>query len=143
MLIVDEDPETARILGQALSPPWHIQTAAGPEEAASVLRNWAPCVAVVNLDLPGTGGVNLLWLLREARPRTRMIVLMADRSLSDVIRCNPEHVFAYFSKPLIVETAVDIIAQAAAAAHWKRRHRGAVGAAGMDQSASALQATDR
>lgn len=119
VLIVDEDPETARILGQALSPPWHIQTAAGPEEAASVLRNWAPCVAVVNLDLPGTGGVNLLWLLRQVRPRTRMIVLTADSSSSDVIRAIREHVFAYFSKPLIVETVVGMIAQAAAAAHWE------------------------
>ena len=74
VLIVDEDPETIRILGQALSPPWQIQTAAGSEEAASALRDRSPCVAVVNLDLPGMGGMNLLWLLRQVRPRTRMIV---------------------------------------------------------------------
>jgi DNA-binding NarL/FixJ family response regulator len=50
-------------------------------------------VAVVNLDLPGMGGMNLLWLLRQVRPRTRRIVLTADSSSSDVIRAIREHVF--------------------------------------------------
>jgi DNA-binding NarL/FixJ family response regulator len=119
VLIVDEDPETIRILGQALSPPWQIQTAAGSEEAASALRDRSPCVAVVNLDLPGMGGMNLLWLLRQVRPRTRMIVFTAESSSSDVIRAIREHVFGYFSKPLVVQAVVEMIAQAAAAAHWE------------------------
>jgi DNA-binding NarL/FixJ family response regulator len=76
-------------------------------------------VAVVNLDLPGMGGMNLLWLLRQVRPRTRMIVLTAESSSSDVIRAIREHVFAYFSKPLVVEVVVEMTAQAAAAAHWE------------------------
>ena len=119
VLIVDEDPETARTLGQALAPRWDIQTAAGPEEAASVLRSRAPCVAVVNLDRPGAGGLSPLWLLRQVRPRTRMIVLAAESSSSDVIRAIREHVFAYFSKPLVVEPVIDMIDRAAAATNWE------------------------
>ena len=119
VLIVDEDPETARMLGQALSPPWHIHAVADPEEAASVLRRLAPCVAVVNLALPGKGGMNPLWLLRQVRPRTRMIALTAESSTTDVIQAIRDHVFGYFSKPLAVETVVEMIVQASAAAHWE------------------------
>jgi CheY-like chemotaxis protein len=57
VLIVDDDPETARMLGQALSPQWRIETVTSPEEAASILRARAPCAALVNLDLPGGGGM--------------------------------------------------------------------------------------
>src|ERR1035441_3046044 len=81
VLIVDEDPETIRILGHVLSPPWQIQTAADSEEAASALRDRSPCVAVMNLDLPGMGGMNLLWLLRrwELRGRYRRVGCAARR----------------------------------------------------------------
>ena len=107
------------MLGQALSPQWRIETVASPEEAASILRARAPCAALVNLDLPGGGGMNLLWLLRQVRPRTRMIVLTAEGSSSDVIRAIREHVFAYFSKPIVAETVVEMIARAAAAKNWE------------------------
>ena len=55
VLVVDEDPETARVLGQALPPQWRVDTAASPEEAAAALRGRAPGVALLNLDLPGAG----------------------------------------------------------------------------------------
>jgi CheY-like chemotaxis protein len=34
VLIVDDDPETARLLGHALSPDWHIATAGCSDEAS-------------------------------------------------------------------------------------------------------------
>lgn len=63
--------------------------------------------------------MNLLWLLRQVRPRTRMIVLTAEGSSSGVIRAIREHVFAYFSKPIVAETVVEMIARAAAANNWE------------------------
>lgn len=114
VLLVDDDPDTARMLGLALAPQWHIERAACAEEAASALRDRKPCVALVNLDLPGAGGMNLLWLLRQVRPRTRMIVLTAESSPSDVIRAIRDHVFGYFSKPLVVGAVAEMITRAAA-----------------------------
>ena len=118
LLIVDDDPETARMLGQALSPLWRIETVTSPEEAASILRARAPCAALVNLDLPGGGGMNLLWLLRQVapdqddRPDGRRLVKRRHRAIR-------EHVFAYFSKPIVAETVVEMIARAAAANNWE------------------------
>jgi DNA-binding NtrC family response regulator len=50
-----------------------------------------------------------------------MIVLTAESSSSDVIQAIRDHVFAYFSKPLVVETVVEMIVQAAPApaTHWE------------------------
>src|ERR1035441_5746631 len=142
VLIVDEDPETIRILGHVLSPPWQIQTAADSEEAASALRDRSPCVAVMNLDLPGMGGMNLLWLLRQVRPRTRIIVPHRRNLIERRDSCNSRTCVRLFQQASCSSGGGRNDRPGRRCRPLGRRYRGALGATGMDQSAPALQTAD-
>ncbi|MEO8126927.1 MAG: ATP-binding protein [Bryobacteraceae bacterium] len=120
LLIIDDDPETARLLRRALpEDSWQIADTVDPECAPAMLREKQSDVTLLNLDLAKGSGVSLLWLLRQVRPRTRVILITPAITSIDIIQAIRAHVFSYFSKPFEVEPVVEMIARAAAAVDWE------------------------
>jgi ActR/RegA family two-component response regulator/anti-sigma regulatory factor (Ser/Thr protein kinase) len=120
LLVVDDDTETLSALRRTLPDVgWRIAGTDDPTVAASMLRDAQSDVLLLNLDLVRTGGLNLLWLLRQVRPRTRMILITPARTSDDIIHAIREHAFSFFSKPFLMESVAEMIVRAAAAVNWE------------------------
>ncbi len=61
VLVVDDDPETLRFVRDALSAAGYVPHVTGdPEEAARLVRTAKPDLALLDLALPGTDGIELM-----------------------------------------------------------------------------------
>jgi DNA-binding response OmpR family regulator len=83
LLIVDEQANQARVMAIGLRlEGFAVETAAGSAEALDRLAAQPFDLAVVDLMLPGTNGIQLARLVRERHPATR-VVLMSAYHLSE------------------------------------------------------------
>lgn len=120
VLVLDDDPETLRTLQQVLpEDTWRVEGAADRHTAASMLREHQSDVVLLNLDVARSERLDLLWLMRQVRPRARIILITPAGTPADVIKAIREHVFSYFSKPLAGEQLKAMIERAAAATDWE------------------------
>ena len=83
ILVVDDEPNHARVMAIGLRVEgFQVDTAVDADAALGALAN-APCeLAVVDLMMPGTNGIQLARLIRERHPQTR-VVLMSAYHLSE------------------------------------------------------------
>ena len=66
----------------------------------------------------GKEDVELLRQIRRVRPHTRLIILAAEGTPSDVISSMREHAFSYFSKPFPSDTLAEMIRLATEEPGW-------------------------
>jgi DNA-binding response OmpR family regulator len=83
VLVVDEQANQARMMAIGLRVEgFEVDTAAGPAEALERLAAEPFDLAIVDLMLPGTNGIQLARLVRDRHPGTR-VVLMSAYHLSE------------------------------------------------------------
>ena len=83
LLIVEEQANQARVMAIGLRlEGFDVETAATPAEALERLAEHAYDLAVVDLMLPGTNGIQLARIIRDRHPGTR-VVLMSAYHLSE------------------------------------------------------------
>jgi DNA-binding NarL/FixJ family response regulator len=88
VLLVDDHPTVLLGLRAVLSATAGIQVAAAVttgDKCLRVLDEEAPDVVVLDLGMPGRGGLETLRLIRETAPRTAVLVLTASADTNDVI----------------------------------------------------------
>ncbi len=117
LLLVDDDLELVRSLTPALERRGiRVAEAHGGEEALEKLGDRAFDVAVVDVVMPGMGGLDLLDRIQEADPRLEVVILTGNPKVGDVRRGLKEGAFDYLVKPQPVESLVEVIRSA-----WQRR----------------------
>ena len=83
MLVIDEQDNQARLMAIGLRVEgFEAETASSSERALERLSSESFDVAVVDLMLPGTNGIQVARLVRDRHPRTR-VVLMSAYHLSE------------------------------------------------------------
>jgi PAS domain S-box-containing protein len=100
VLIVDDEPQVAAALADALEEDFRIRTASAPEEALTTLRN-DKSIAVVISDqrMPGMTGDELLASAKRVSMATRLLIT-AYADIGAVVRAvNDGHIFGYIAKP--------------------------------------------
>lgn len=81
LLLVDDDETFRFVMARALrSRGYRVLEAAGYDEAVVILGGNSPRFAVVDLQMQGPSGLELLRTIKELRPETRVVVLSGNRS---------------------------------------------------------------
>jgi two-component system, NarL family, invasion response regulator UvrY len=76
ILIVDDHPIVRAALHRLLAPEAaEIRDAASGEEAIEIFSSWRPNLTILDLNLPGIGGLAVLERLKATTPGTRVLVL--------------------------------------------------------------------
>lgn len=120
VLVVDSDPAIPQLLSEWLGPPeWRLESAGDGQEALALLGAQQFDVALIDPAVPGIGGIDLLGRLWQDQPATRVIVLTAATTSSDIIGSIREHAFSYFSKPFDPQALAEMVGRAAVAEDWK------------------------
>lgn len=102
VLVVDDDPEIARLVAVMLSDVADVRTCHDGTEALGALSNgWRPSAIVADVTMPGMDGLTLVARLKEDARHARIpvILLSARTSPADVIRGIQAGVRSYVCKP--------------------------------------------
>ena len=114
-------------------------------EALSVFRAEKPEVVILDLNLPGSGGLDLLRRLLIEDPRTRVLIFSMHTTPLYVARALQAGARGYISKSAGADELVDAIKQVMAGGRYVERDLAsdlAVNVLGSDESGKALSARE-
>ncbi|MFO8071758.1 MAG: sigma-54 dependent transcriptional regulator [Polyangia bacterium] len=100
ILVVDDDPHIVRTLEIMLSDDeYEVVTSSSGEEALEKLAQHAVDVALVDLQLPGISGTDVLRHLRDSRRDVETVIITAHGSIETAVEAMKEGAFDYVTKP--------------------------------------------
>ncbi len=101
VLIVDDEREFATTLAERLFlRGYEARAMFTAEEAIAAVCRTTPDVVLLDLNLPGVRGVELLMTLRRVRPQGGIIVLSGHRDLAEKIEGVRSAAFGLLLKPV-------------------------------------------
>jgi DNA-binding NarL/FixJ family response regulator len=116
VLIVDDHPIVRAGLQKLLAgePGTEVREAATSKEALSIFREQRPNVVVLDLNLPGLGGLEVIPRLRSADPAARILVLSMHDDQIHVTRALQAGAAGYVSKNASPSELLEAIRRVAA-----------------------------
>ncbi len=112
IVIIDDHPIVRHGVERALNMEEDIEvtgTAASCPEGLEVLMTEKPDIALVDLKMPGGGGMELIRKAREFLPETRFIILTSYASHREVSEAVSENVEGYLLKEALPEELISAI----------------------------------
>lgn len=108
-LVVDDDDVFRKRLCRALADRgWEVEAAANGEEALRLARDWSPDLVLVDLRMPGKGGLDVVHELRSVDSSTTIIILTAYGSIPTAISATKLGADYYLSKPVDVDQILTV-----------------------------------
>ncbi len=100
ILVVDDEPAIRRMFKLLLGGKGHRVSEAGDgDEALAAVRRDAPEVILLDLQLPGRTGVEVLPELLEAAPATRVVMMTAHGTIASAVAAMRAGAWDYLTKP--------------------------------------------
>ncbi len=101
ILIVDDDRTFCRVLSAALRRrDYEVITAHDVHEGLSEAKAWSPHKAIIDLRMPGGGGLELVSALAKQNPLISMIVLTGYGSIATAVDAIKRGAIHYLTKPV-------------------------------------------
>jgi DNA-binding NtrC family response regulator len=124
VLVVDDDVELAEALGRKLTGlGYAVEVTADPVVIAERLHaqrgDWE--VVLLDVGLPGLGGIELLRQFRDSGSQAAVIILTGDASAATATTCLKAGAFHYLTKPCVPVELASIVESAARHAVLRRR----------------------
>ena len=112
--LVDDDASIRWVLERALRNDGMTPRAFdSAEPALAALRRESPDVLITDIRMPGASGLELLRLIRDARPALPVIVMTAHSDLGSAVSAYEGGAFEYLPKPFDIDKAVALVRRAA------------------------------
>jgi DNA-binding NtrC family response regulator len=100
LLVVDDDEQMRRTLVNRFERQGMAVTAAASGEEALAKAEHTRCdVAILDLHLPGIGGIDLLVRLKEIQPELEALMLTAHSSIETAVLAMKKGAYDYLTKP--------------------------------------------
>jgi DNA-binding NtrC family response regulator len=130
VLVVDDDPAVRSALRRALADAGHEVAEAGDAEAALGLLAGQPAdVVLLDINLPGLGGLDALPRVREAAPDASVVMVTGEATLANAMRAGQRGAYDFIEKPVDLADLAGVVAEAGRVARM-RRDLGAAAPAG-------------
>ena len=87
VFVVEDDPKLSEIITITLQEDFQLETQMDGDEALKRIREIKPDIIVLDLNLPGTSGADLLTYIRadERLAKTRVILATADERQAETL----------------------------------------------------------
>jgi anti-sigma regulatory factor (Ser/Thr protein kinase)/ActR/RegA family two-component response regulator len=118
-LVVGADSQIRTLLSRVLEVgSWAVLSVPDNLAALAAVRVRSFDLIVTSDKTSGREDIELLRQIRRVRPHTRLIILAAEGTPSDVITSMRERAFSYFSKPFSWDTLAEMIRMATEGPCW-------------------------
>lgn len=112
-LIIDDDPTIRSFLREALEEAAYTVAEAGDGETGlSMVPNWNPDVVLLDIRMPGKGGVETLAGIIEYDPNAAVIMTTSVDEVESVRECLRNGAYDYLIKPLDLPTIMETVERA-------------------------------
>ncbi|MBN1606853.1 MAG: EAL domain-containing protein [Polyangiaceae bacterium] len=113
VLVVDDDPLARAGLGRVLAAAGYSVREAANAEVALAMLSEAPCdVALVDVNMPGMDGVELLRRIRAQDPKTGVAIITGEPSFGSAADSAESGAVAYLVKPVTNERLLAVVGRA-------------------------------
>ena len=114
ILVVDDDAETCRFMGELLSAPGReVETAEGPEQALALLETGPFDLVVSDIHLNADrSGLDLLRAFKGKDPSVEVVLLSGFGTLETAIEAVRAGAFDYVSKPIDIAQMKEVVERA-------------------------------
>jgi DNA-binding NtrC family response regulator len=101
LVAIDDDPESLKLIAYALNQPdLNIATATDPETGWDRVLTHRPQIVLLDLLLPGAGGMELLSRIIDLDPGIDVILLTSHDSIESAVRAIQKGACDYLTKPI-------------------------------------------
>jgi FixJ family two-component response regulator len=126
--LVDDDPSFLRALSRRLGAAgYHVECFSSAEEFLADPRSAIPGCAIVDLQMPGSGGLELQETLAQAEVPLPVIFLTAHADVPSSVRAMKRGAVDFLTKPVRGDDLLDAVkralAHAASASETQRKQR--------------------
>ncbi len=124
ILVVDDEPVVCQSCQRILAAEdREVCVASTGEEAIQKIENDHFDVALVDLKIPGSGGLNLVRAIRKTSPRTEVVVITGYPSIENAKESIRLGAFEFVTKPFVPDTVCSVVSQALACQPWTMTER--------------------
>lgn len=105
VLVVDDSRLARMVMASAfrrLRPDWELMEAAGADEALSAIEKGAVEIALIDFNMPGLDGLELVARIRQTAPEMPVAIVSANLQ-DEIITRTRELKAAFIAKPLTDE----------------------------------------
>jgi two-component system nitrogen regulation response regulator GlnG len=101
ILVVDDDESIRKVVSEILTDEgYNVKSAATGKEATEKAEAKLFNIALIDIILPDTTGVDLLTKIKETKPKMRKIIITGYPSLQNAVEALNKGADAYIMKPL-------------------------------------------
>lgn len=110
ILIIDDDAELRQTLSEILSEAgYYTDMAVSGSEALEKVVSEEYDIALLDMMMPGRDGIEVLIELRNARPRTRVIMITAFATIENAVSSIKKGASDYVSKPFKIKELITTV----------------------------------
>ncbi len=121
VLVVDDDAATRDSLRRVLEHAGHsVREAADGDQAIAFLDGNRVDAVLLDLNMPGLGGLDVLVRIREIAPDTGVIVVSGEASIANAVQAGQRGAYDFVEKPPDRERLLDVLAEAAQVTRLRR-----------------------
>ncbi len=100
-MLIDDDEGVRRAFARILSMAgYRLRVAADGEQGLAMLREFSPDAVLVDLTMPGMGGLDVLAEVNRVSPEMPVIVISGTGIIDDVVQALRRGAWDYVSKPV-------------------------------------------
>jgi putative two-component system response regulator len=124
ILIVDDEQAIRKLLGQVLSNEgYYCQEAGNAEEALEQIKDDSISLMILDINMPGKSGIEILPRIKSCCPDTAVIMATAVTDISIAVQCLKQGADDYICKPFNLDEVSLVIQRALEKRHMQLQIR--------------------
>ncbi|HTP57668.1 MAG TPA: sigma-54 dependent transcriptional regulator [Spirochaetia bacterium] len=117
ILIVDDEKELCASLSEILTEEgFHTLSTSDPRETPAILARTRVDLIILDIRMPGIGGIDLLKIVRKTNPNTKVIILTGHPSIENAVQSMKYGAVNFYEKPPNLKRLLNEIHEFSAAA---------------------------
>ncbi len=112
ILVADDDPAIGLLLRDILEPTGAtVQIVHTGNEALAILDSSRVDLAILDIQMPGSSGLDILLSLRNAGNNLPVVLITGDREAADSVYSSSTNQFSFVDKPFEPDTMLAVVKQ--------------------------------
>ncbi|MDD2603764.1 MAG: sigma-54 dependent transcriptional regulator [Desulfobacterales bacterium] len=120
ILVIDDESLIGEAIAAALEDGYQVVAFEAAEPALAALGRMAPDLVLLDIGLPGMGGLEALARIRRHDANLPVVMITADRDISTVVAAVKQGAWDYITKPLKMDALTRAIDNALATVRLRR-----------------------